>query len=608
VQKDSKLFLHLNETLKKILRNLFSKVSFRKKLSLSYTIVVIIPVLLVGFYFVSGLRDVLLEQALVDAQSNVLSIKRELMEDFEFFAILSDGIYINQQVEKIVTTKFETPIEARTMYMDFNLFNDYMILHDELNSIRFYAHNDTIMENWQFMRIRSNIKNLSWFQNAVALNGHISWQYSYNELTSDNFMNLSRYVRTFDGFPLGVLVMDMCINYLFMKFRHMTGLAMLVDSNGKIVTSNRIQAIGLSLEEMNLDDMIISENKRRIDFEFNEVDSILISENVTPVRSRNTFHIVSITPVDSILETINNRIFFAVLFILGSFVLAFVLINIFSLKLSLRIRQLTAEMRKVAAGKIETVIKIKGNDEIAQMADDINTMLSSVRKLQSDLYDADLRQSEFLLKQKEIKLKMLANQINPHFLFNTLEAIRMKAHSSGQLEIANKVRTLGKIIRFNLEVSDELVTLESEIQLVKNYLEIQHFRYGDRLKYKIEVDESLYQKMILPLIIQPIAENAVIHGLENIIDSGEIYIKVIEMDSFLEIRVEDNGLGLDENQLKNLILSLDKEDSEKKIGLKNVHQRIRLLYGDAYGVQIYSEKGNGTKVVMSLPLDGRSNV
>jgi two-component system sensor histidine kinase YesM len=213
-------------------------------------------------------------------------------------------------------------------------------------------------------------------------------------------------------------------------------------------------------------------------------------------------------------------------------------------------------------------------------------------------------------KQNEIKFKMMASQINPHFLFNALESIRMKAHLKGEKEISNVVRLLGKMMRKNLEAGSRTVTLQNEIDVVRCYLEIQKFRYESRLQYELHVDPLAEQVHVLPLIIQPIVENAVIHGLENTEAGGVVCIKARLIDGSVQIEVADNGAGMTAEKLESLYQSLeDQEDGEhNRIGLRNVHMRLQLSYGSEHGLVIQSELGLGTKVRFSIPIGGGLHV
>ena len=201
---------------------------------------------------------------------------------------------------------------------------------------------------------------------------------------------------------------------------------------------------------------------------------------------------------------------------------------------------------------------------------------------------------------------MLANQINPHFLYNTLETIRMKAFCNGDKEIADIVKKLGKIMRRNLEVSGKMVSLQSELELIENYLQIQSMRFEGMVKYELNIEASVRKEgyKILPLLLQPVVENAFIHGLEEKKEKGTIIIDILENDECLIVKVKDDGVGIEPDKLEiiNHKLALSEENNGKSIGMINVNQRIKIHYGKQYGLSIESKFGKGTIVTLSLPI------
>nr|WP_281380431.1 sensor histidine kinase [Gracilibacillus halotolerans] len=199
---------------------------------------------------------------------------------------------------------------------------------------------------------------------------------------------------------------------------------------------------------------------------------------------------------------------------------------------------------------------------------------------------------------------MLASQINPHFLYNTLEMIRMKALMNKDPEVAQLVKMLSKMMRSSLERTDRLISIEKETELISYYLQIQQMRFGEDFSYHVEVEETLKKYYILPLIIQPLVENAMIHGLEAKEDRGFIRIVLLERKDFLEIEVTDNGVGIPRDTLKEIQERMDVETYQSegnRIGLHNVQQRIKLYHGKDYGLTIESIHGLGTTVHMKLP-------
>lgn len=217
------------------------------------------------------------------------------------------------------------------------------------------------------------------------------------------------------------------------------------------------------------------------------------------------------------------------------------------------------------------------------------------------------------LSKRQAQYLALQNQINPHFLYNTLEGIRSEAIGAGVDIVADMTETLAKFFRYTISRVESLVTVADEIENVKNYFKIQQFRFGDRLKLEIHcsVDESrIFRCQIPKLTLQPIVENAIVHGLEQKLDQGIVTISMTLTGRRLLVQVSDNGIGLEQDKLNALTESLSKTTYDyishsgkngSGIALQNVNNRIRLLFGEEYGIVIHSILRMGTDVVVTLP-------
>lgn len=218
------------------------------------------------------------------------------------------------------------------------------------------------------------------------------------------------------------------------------------------------------------------------------------------------------------------------------------------------------------------------------------------------------------LTSKHAEYRALQNQINPHFLYNTLEAIRSDAICAGADNIANITEALATFFRYTISNMNSMVTLEAELNNSENYFAIQNFRFGDKINLKITLDEedmSILEYEIPKLTLQPIIENAILHGLERKVDRGIIEIDITTTEDRLIIKISDDGVGMDEMILNNINEGLHeisgeglKQNNSQKggIALINVNNRIKLQFGEKYGLRIYSIKNFGTSVEVTLPL------
>lgn len=330
--------------------------------------------------------------------------------------------------------------------------------------------------------------------------------------------------------------------------------------------------------------------------------SIVLKEELNLDNTENHFTIISKRKYKDIFAEYKGSSWSWLYWLLPT-ILSLGIIAFYSGNFSKRLNNFKVQIHKAAAGDFN-LSEVKGNDEIADLYKDLNTMINSLQHLITTIYEEQVQKEKLNSRQKEVEFKMLASQINPHFLYNTLETIRMKARCNGEKDIEELVKMLAKIMRRNIQAGDTLVTLKSELELVEYYLKIQQYRFGERIHFHINLYCDVEQLKIMPLIIQPIVENAFIHGLEAKEGEGGIKIDVSMTDS-LYIIVEDDGIGMTGETLEEIKDSLNDYArlTRSSIGLNNVNQRIKLLYGDKYGLLIESEENKGTKITIQLPKD-----
>jgi two-component system, sensor histidine kinase YesM len=295
-----------------------------------------------------------------------------------------------------------------------------------------------------------------------------------------------------------------------------------------------------------------------------------------------------------------------VVIVLGGGLISILLIGYFTGRFVKRLNEFKNRLHQTAAGDFQIVENSEVHDEISELYEDLHIMIDSIQKLITTVYEEQVQKEKLNSRQKDVEFKMLASQINPHFLYNTLETIRMKARCSGEIEIEELVKMLAKIMRRNIQVGDKLVTLKSELELVEYYLKIQQYRFGERIHYKVEVRCNIEYLKIMPLIIQPVVENAFVHGLETKEGEGQIHI-IVENTDHLVIRVMDDGIGMSREKLAEIKENLNdfRKLNRSNIGLSNVNQRIKLLYGLDYGIKVESEENKGTVITIELPEDIR---
>ncbi|OPJ63539.1 cache domain-containing sensor histidine kinase [Clostridium oryzae] len=579
----------------------------RKKLILIYTISAVIPIITLGIVMTSSMKNMVINRAVTEANTNNDRIKYRFGELFKLMSEVSDRLYTDEKLQKVATTRYTIPWQVVEAYENYKEFDSLLRSYKEIKSIRFYADNDTLLDNSQIIGTTSEIKSKKWYQVAIAKRGRSYWQYVYDELNGGKNLCLTKYIKDLRGNPVGVLVIYVDNQYLQSIIKEEPFETIITLDKDKILISNnknKNKKINIRYLENSA-----AENSQTI---YNGRRYRLISENFADSQADNAFQVMTMLRVDVITASVNQVGLLGVCIIIFSIILAAVLIVIFSSAFTRRILLLRGEMDRVVSGDLEVKDRgIKRDDEIGILFQDLDYMIISIKQLIHEVYEEKIYKEQIKNKQKEIEFKMLASQINPHFLYNTLETIRMEAHYNGQYKIAEVVKSLGKMLRRNLEVSYKLVTLKSEIELLNNYLYIQKFRMEDRVSYDIQIDFDIDKYYVLPLLLQPIVENAVVHGLENKSHGGKIVLKIERKDKFLRILIRDNGAGMTKMKLYELrekLYSAEHSVEGKSIGLINVHNRIKLYYGERYGLKILSKYMEGTQVYIYLPVKGDEGV
>ncbi|KAA6449545.1 HAMP domain-containing protein [Bacillus swezeyi] len=286
---------------------------------------------------------------------------------------------------------------------------------------------------------------------------------------------------------------------------------------------------------------------------------------------------------------------YVLLFLLAAAFLGMTASYYLSYSMSRPILKLNSFMQKAESGDFSTLYQENRQDEIGLLGKSFNRLMLRIQELMS-VTEKQERQ------KREAELRALQAQINPHFLYNTLDTINWMARKKGAEEVTDLVQALSKLFRISLSKGRDMIPLSAEFEHVENYLKIQKARYRDKLNYSLEVPEFAGERFILKLVLQPIVENAIYHGIKEKKGSGHIVIKGKEEDGCLMIKVEDDGAGMDEKTLKKITDQFKKRENTAGYGMINVHERIALTFGEQYGLTVESRKGAGTSVTIRLPI------
>ncbi|WP_210340748.1 cache domain-containing sensor histidine kinase [Alkalicoccobacillus gibsonii] len=578
----------------------------REKLMLTFIVVVLLPIILVGLLLTQELRSIALDDMMKQSKSNSERVKERTYELLKIPTFISNSLELDRELEELVTTRYTSTFDVFTRYYQYQNFQSYLYTQREIQAVRFYYDNSTLINNWEFIPVDQKIRNESWYQQAETDVGYNRWRLLPDETNNGQiFLSLVKRINFIEDQTFGVVVITIEPSQLDSILKQESLLTFITDEEGQVISSNQPKYKGVSITDQVDHNLLWSPGNYELSF--NGEPAQVTVDLLNPMMSQSDLSIVTVTLNNQVIERANRLGLTGIFITFIGVTLAIILITIFSKMLSNRLSNLSRKIERVAAGDLTTKVDIDGTDEIGQLSDQFNEMVDNLRGMIDQVIETNRQKNQIEVNQNEMKFKMLASQINPHFLFNTLESIRMKAHIEGEKEIANVVKQLGQIIRKSLDTEGKPLPLKDEMELVRTYLDIQTFRYGDRLKYELNIAPETSHLLIQPLTIQPIVENAVYHGLEAKESGGKVVISSYLANNRVIISVQDNGVGMTEERLEQIDAMLEEKETngQNRIGLRNVHQRLKLMYGADAGLNIMSEQGKGTYIQFSIPWEGK---
>ena len=574
--------------------HLFKDMKFLHRMILIYLIGGIIPLLVMSIYTNMQTRKMMIKLT-EETQAEELSVfSSSIRESMTVLDNVARLLCSNDEILKLTTRKYKNKTQFYSDYRKANtVMEDYINFYEQdISSINLFLDNPTI-DTYDLNRInnlsyfKQSVRTQTWYKETVDCVDEGYWYFgaTSGDNEKDQTMQISRAVRDDDDDVVGIVVIQIQYDKVTLNEQRQDT-AILYDDYYWISGNCS------SLDYPFLKEEIQKINKSRVTKQISYgVEEYLISyERLQMDGSDDYYSVVSVQNYQDIMAEVNQISMQAFIPEIIGMIVSALLIFAFAASYSNRMFQLRVQMHHVAQGEYDEVERIEGNDEIGELYTELEQMMQDIRLLMSNVVDEQVQKEKLHTKQKEVEFKMLASQINPHFLYNTLETIRMKAVVNHQPEIVELVKMLAKTMRYNIQVTDRLVTLKEELQMVEYYLKIQEYRFGDRITSELTIDSDVDMKArILPLTLQPFVENAFVHGLEE-----------KACDARLEIR--DNGKGMDYYELGHLRkIMKDEQGDDNHIGVRNVNQRIRLLFGGEYGVEVDSEKNVGTKVVIHIP-------
>lgn len=553
------------------------KISLSEMLTGIVVVIVLVLTLMFFFTFVNIYKNTTEESVVTSSEQAILQVKNTV-ENYT-----SDMDVLMEMIKKNIS---QGENEA-DIYL-----NNLIGIRKDIVAITTYDEQGNLLKAWSDRgKLKQNIfKNLS-FNSNISKNGEDTLNISKPHVSSlfveyyPWVVTISEYMKNADGETIQIALdiqFSQIANYIDEVGIGQHGYCYIADKKGNIIYHPQQQLIYAGLKEEK--------------YNYLEDGSHIEKDAIYSVQSLDNceWKIISVCYIDEMITNKVNHIM-KTLFVIFLVVVLFtvIIIRFFSKLFSNPAKELANAMREFEKDTNNFEFKtIEGTAEITSLTESFEHMVVQIKELVETV-----RQEEITLRKTE--LKALQAQINPHFLYNTLDAIAWLCEEERYKDAVEMVNSLAKLFRISISRGHELITIEKEMQHAKSYLKIQNFRYKNQFTYSFDVDEECLNYLCNKITLQPIIENAIYHGIDRMVDEGKINIGIHQKGDTILFTVEDNGVGMTEEQCEEI---LHKDASDRVgIGIKNVNDRIKIYFGEEYGLTIQSELDEGTCVTISMP-------
>lgn len=590
---------------------ILKKSKIRTQLYAIYFLSVILPVSIIGIFLVVNTHKLITNYHRDMLQADNLRVKNILFEITTQVNNISEVIAFDNNIRDVLRGSYYFRGVLTGKVDELSILDTYDNNYAEIESIEIYTDNPTIADYKQFLYADDAIQETEWYNTALN-QASVFWQpLMRTDKYGNEYWNLCliRRIPIINSSYQAVLVIRISDNYLHTRIGSQEYQVMVSVNQSPIFFSSARDVYG----QEQLFPIDYEENYYEYSGNLKIGEQISFADVSTLLMYESESRLYICTMNEEAYSDINNIVLTCVTIILVAILIPGIMISFFTRYFTERIQTLRHAMHQASNEDYDITASVTGGDEVSEAFSDLKIMVQNIKQKDADMYEARLKEKEMINKQQEMEFKMLASQINPHFLYNTLETIRMKAFTAGAREVATAIKLLGKSMRYVLEnTGTTFVTLNRELEHVQTYLTIQKLRFGDKFDSTFEIAEDIQSEewYILPLLLQPIVENAVLHGLEEKETDGHIRIAVYRKENLFFIDVSDNGCGMEEEELETLRRSIEIKDTSrsKSIGLYNINQRITLYYGKNQCMRINSEPNHGTTVRLILPVEKMENV
>lgn len=571
-----------------------NNIRLRNKMLIVYFLSVFLPILLTNAIFYQVTTDNVKQQRRQDIMRALEQISNEFQTEIEDAISVSSVFYSDYNLNAVLESDYEKLSDYIEDYNTFirRILNSYTPVYTSVQSIVIYVDNPTIIRSSGLEHLTDEVRGKDWYRRLQETPSPYPLVMRTGEGgLRDTFSVIRRmdHYRTYRA-KEKILKIDMKLSEINQIFGNLnlSGYLYMVDERGLIEYSTNPD---IAWQRQHVYYQDVPHLGDTIQF---EVDN--------PANYLAGWRIIGTINEQEVFGQVRQSRSFIVLLAAINVLFATIVIAWITRSINVRLIRLFRHMKKVKNQHFVPIKDEEYTDEIGQLTKEFNRMTLRIKNLINDVYVRDLQKKELELQQRNAQLNALQSQINPHFLFNALETIRMRSIMKDEQETAQIIHNMAKMLRNSFTWTSDFVTVRQELELIRCFLEIQLYRFSDKLQYRIDVDEHALQCLIPKMSFLPFVENASIHGIEAAKQGGMIDLRIAKAEDKLVFVLRDNGIGMSPETRQTLLGYLHRDhEMGERIGVQNVVYRLKLYYPDRFRFHIQSEPNRGTTVQIEIP-------
>lgn len=576
--------------------------SIKSKLLIIYIVCVLVPIIVTDYIIFSGIKKYSDNEQMINMQHVLDRVKYNISTRIEESMSIANDLYINNVLKNLLNKKYDNYRNFYEEYTDLlrvTSINSYYT-SSNIYKLTLYTNNNTISDSAYFEKITPELKKTQWYKEAFdskkSLICGIYFDRSTINILNDNPYRRISIINKLNGSLNNTQILKIDLNYdkIFNEISNEKMNANLYVCNDKYILFSNVE-----------------DDSSKVEFRLSntiEEKDLIFSESIKVSGTDEVWNVIITADKINIFSKLKESKKFIFILILFNVLLPTIMINILSKSFKDRILLLNSYLDKVEYEDFNTIECDSGKDEIGKLIKSYNLMVCRIKELIEEVFVKNAEKQALELAKNQSELRALQSQINPHFLFNTLESIRMRSLIKGENETGEIIEKLSILLRKIVNWGEDNVTIEEEMIFVENYLNIQKYRFGNKLDFNLNVMENCKNIKIPKLSIIGFVENACVHGIEKVSHKANIYVTVFKNEGDLFIEIIDTGIGMKIeklNEIKSKLRNLKIEmlNNSKSIGMINTCIRLQAYSNYSMKFDFDSTLNEGTEVMIQIPLN-----